>query len=75
MSLHARGRAILGGKTKKVKLGRKGSFVIKHPGALRRKAKAAGESTAEFAKKHESDKGVTGRQARSAEGLMAMHKG
>lgn len=39
---------------------------VKHPGALRRKAKAAHMTTSEFAHKHEHDKGITGRQARLA---------
>lgn len=39
---------------------------IKHPGALTRKAKKAGEGTQEFAQKHKHDKGQTGRQARFA---------
>lgn len=42
-------------------------------GQFRRKAEAAGESTREFAKAHEHDKGKTGAQARLAETLMGMH--
>lgn len=42
------------------------SGAIKHPGALKRKAKAAGMSTQAFAQKHKHDKGQTGRQARLA---------
>ena len=47
---------------------------IKHPGALTRKAKAAGESTAAFANKHAKDKGTTGKQARLAKTLRGFHK-
>jgi hypothetical protein len=39
---------------------------VKRPGALTRKAKAAGMSTQAFASKHAKDKGVTGQQARLA---------
>lgn len=48
---------------------------IKHPGALRAKAERAGESTSEFAQKHEHDSGRTGAQARLAETLMGMRHG
>ena len=48
---------------------------IKHPGALKAKAEAAGESTKEFADKHKSESGETGSQARLAETLMGMHHG
>jgi hypothetical protein len=48
---------------------------IKHPGAFRKKAEAAGETTREFAKEHEHDSGKTGQQARLAETLMGMHHG
>lgn len=61
-------------KVKVVDLGKKGSFKINHPGALRAKAKAAGESTAEFAKSHDKGDSATARQSRAAQGLMAMHK-
>lgn len=37
---------------------------IKRPGALTRKAKAAGMSVYEYAQKHKHDKGLTGYQAR-----------
>lgn len=48
---------------------------IKHPGAFSKKAKAAGESTAEFAKKEADAPGKTGQQARLAQTLMHMgHK-
>jgi hypothetical protein len=47
---------------------------IKHPGAFRRKAQAAGESTRQFAGEHSGDSGTTGRQARLAQTLMGMHK-
>lgn len=39
---------------------------VKHPGALTRSAKAAGESTGQFAREHEHSKGVTGKRARLA---------
>lgn len=39
---------------------------IKHPGALTRKATAAGESPGEFAQEHKDSAGTTGRQARLA---------
>lgn len=41
-------------------------IVIKRPGALTAKAKAAGEGVQEFASKHKSDSGLTGKQARFA---------
>ena len=48
---------------------------IKHPGALTKKAKAAGMSTSAFAKKHAHDSGTTGKQARLAQTLAKMHEG
>jgi hypothetical protein len=39
---------------------------IKRPGALTRKAKAAGETVAEFSQKHKHDSGRTGDQSRLA---------
>lgn len=47
---------------------------IKHPGALTRKAKAAGMSPMAFAAKHKHDSGQTGRQARFAMVLRGMHR-
>jgi hypothetical protein len=47
---------------------------IKRPGALRRKAKAAGESTMEFAHEHMHDHGRTGQQARFALLLSKMRR-
>jgi hypothetical protein len=47
---------------------------IKHPGALRRKAKRAGKSTAAFAREHAGDSGTTGKQARLAETLGRLRK-
>jgi len=61
-------------KKKHVDLGSKGSFTIKHPGDFRRRAQAAGESTAAFAQKEKGAGGKVGREARSAIGLMAMAK-
>ena len=42
---------------------------IKHPGALRAKAKKAGESTMAFAHSHDQGDSTTARQARLAETL------
>lgn len=50
------------------------SKAIKHPGALTRKAKAAGESPMTFAREHKGDSGTTGRQARLAITLSKMRK-
>lgn len=62
-------------KPKKVKLGKKKkSFTIKHPGAFREAAKAAGKGTAEYAREKKGAPGKLGRMARSALGLMAMGK-
>jgi len=44
---------------------------VKRPGALTRKAKAAGESLSEFEQKHKHDSGLTGQQARFP--LIAKH--
>ena len=46
---------------------------IKHPGALTRKAKAAGESNSEFEQQHKGDDDKTGEQARLAITLKKMH--
>jgi hypothetical protein len=62
-------------KGKKVNLGDKGSFTIKHPGWTKAKAQAAGMSTSQWAQAHKGDSGVAGRRARAAIGLMAMGKG
>lgn len=47
---------------------------IKHPGALKRAAKRAGESTRQYAEEHKHDSGTTGRRARLAITLMGMKK-
>jgi len=47
---------------------------IKHPGALRRKAEAAGQGTMEYARSHEHAKGPTGRQSRLAITLSHLRK-
>lgn len=47
---------------------------IKRPGAFKAKAKAAGESTKEYAEEMKSAKGRTGDQARLALTLMKMNK-
>ena len=39
---------------------------ISHPGALTKKAKAAGQSPMAFARSHQHTKGTTGKQARLA---------
>lgn len=48
---------------------------IKHPGAFKAKAEAAGKTTREFAAEHEHDSGKTGAQARLAETLIGMSHG
>lgn len=47
---------------------------IKNPGALTRKAKAAGMTPLEFARKHAHDPGKTGKQARLALTLSKLSK-
>jgi hypothetical protein len=47
---------------------------VKRPGAFKAKAKAAGESTREFAKEKASAPGRTGKQARLAETLIGLKK-
>ena len=42
-------------------------------GQFRARAERAGESTSQFAREHESDSGLIGRQARLALTLMGMH--
>ncbi len=49
------------------------SGAIKHPGALTRKAEAAGMSPMAYARKHKGDSGTTGKQARLAITLRGMH--
>lgn len=48
---------------------------VKHPGALTRKAKAAGESVQQFAHQHAHSKGKTGQQARLALAFAKFRKG
>jgi hypothetical protein len=48
---------------------------IKHPGAFKAKASAAGMSTKAFAEKEKGASGKTGKQARLALTLMGMKKG
>lgn len=48
---------------------------IKHPGAFKAKAKAAGMSTKDYANKEKGASGTTGKQARLALTLMGMKKG
>jgi hypothetical protein len=45
---------------------------VKHPGALTRKAKAAGMGVQEYATAHQHDKGTTGKQARLAKTFKKM---
>lgn len=47
---------------------------IKHPGALTKKAKAAGESTGTFAREHKGDSSKTGQQSRLAMILRGLNK-
>ncbi len=47
---------------------------IQHPGALKKAAKSAGESTREYAEEHKHDSGKTGSRSRLALTLMGMHK-
>ena len=47
---------------------------IKHPGALTKKAKSAGESPMAFAESHKSAPGKTGKQARLAITLRGLGK-
>ena len=47
---------------------------IKHPGALRKKAKAAGEGTMTYAREHAGSSGTTGKQARLAITLRHLRK-
>lgn len=44
-------------------------------GVFKAKAEAAGETTAEFARKHARDSGKLGNEARLAQTLMGMNKG
>jgi hypothetical protein len=48
---------------------------VKRPGALTKKAKAAGEGVQKFAAEHYKDKGLTGKQARFAKIAKSWHKG
>jgi hypothetical protein len=48
---------------------------IKHPGAFKAKAEAAGETTKEFASEKADAPGALGKQARLAETLMGMKHG
>jgi hypothetical protein len=62
-------------KKRKGKLfGKPRGQVVKHPGAFRAKAKAAGKSTAEYAKEKASAPGTLGKQARLAKTFSAMRK-
>ena len=68
--------AKLGNVTEKCpKYAKGGGIKIKRPGALTKKAKAAGEGVQEFATEHESDSGLTGKQARFAKAAAKWHHG
>lgn len=58
--------------TKKVDLGKKGSFHIKE-GAMTAAAKREGVSNSEYEKEHEDDSGVAGKRARLAETMKSWH--
>ncbi len=62
------------GKMAKKKNWIKKAINPKHKGALKKKAKAAGQSTAQFIAQHKNDSGQTGAQARLAVILMGMPK-
>jgi hypothetical protein len=47
---------------------------VQHPGALRRKAAAAGQSTGQFAAAHDTGNSTTAKQSRLAETLAGFHK-
>jgi hypothetical protein len=47
---------------------------VEHPGAFKKKAQAAGESTAQFAAEKVGASGTLGRQARLAQTLMGLKK-
>mgnify|MGYP003348865826 FL=1 len=47
---------------------------IKHPGALTRAAKRAGESTSEYEQQHKNDPGKAGKRARLAITLKGLNK-
>lgn len=47
----------------------------KHKGLFKKKAEAAGESTAEYAAQEHDAPGALGKEARLAQTLMGMHKG
>ena len=58
-------------------MAKKGNWIkkaIKNPGALTRKAKAAGQTPSAFASAHKTDKGTTGKQARLAITLGKLRK-
>lgn len=48
---------------------------VKRPGALRKKAQAAGMSTSAYAAKHKNDPGRTGKQARLSQTFAKFRKG
>lgn len=47
---------------------------VKHPGALTKQARKAGESPMQFARAHRHDKGTTGRRSRLALTLAGMNR-
>ncbi len=60
--------------TKKVNLGKKGSFDIKE-GAMTQAAKREGVSNSEYEREHEHDSGKAGKRARLGEIMKSWHKG
>lgn len=48
--------------------------VIRHPGALTRAAKRAGESNSEYEQKHKGDSGKAGERSRLAITMKSWHK-
>jgi hypothetical protein len=59
-------REAIAGRGKKVAKKKWIAGAIKHPGAFKRKAQAAGMSTSSYAQKEEGAPGILGRQARLA---------
>lgn len=50
------------------------SKAIKHPGAEKKAAAAAGKSTHEYMEEHKNDKGTAGKRARLGLTLSKMHR-
>jgi hypothetical protein len=69
------GASVLGAKMAKKKAKEFIQKAVKHPGAATKAAKNAGESLGAWIMGHEHDSGVTGKRARLAKTLRAMHGG